>query len=436
MILLGCTHGANFVWTARRLARKGRAIGAVALLGVGCEQSPAADAGPLVRDSTGIEIVELQQSPWGSGPRWTVSAQPLLDIGVAVGDPQYELYDVTSAARLSDGRIVIANSGTGELRMYSADGTYVRSMGRAGDGPGEFQDLQHLQILAGDTLVVQDGSILRITAFTVDGELAWTHNLLGGTGDLWAGPTRLPDGTFLSAWESGDVVDRMGDGTLTPGSTVRGTAEVLHHRSNGSPGDTLAVVPSVEYAIYRSSGRLAVGYPPWGRRLSYTVLDGRVFVGTQETFEIREYGLVGGLVRLIRGPSSDLSLREDHIEEYEASVFARLSDDLEIRRMVREQMDQVPVAGGLPAYGRFLPGPAGGLWISQAFFLGSQPSRWILLDPAVGVLAEVELPDGFQVFEFGVDYILGLGTDESNIEHVRIYGLERGEDDQPGRVGN
>jgi len=34
-------------------------------------------------------------------------------------------------------------------------------------------------------------------------------------------------------------------------------------------------------------------------------------------------------------------------------------------------------------------------------------------------------PEGFQVFEIGTDYVLGVATDELDVEHVRMYGLTR-----------
>ncbi|WP_419943063.1 hypothetical protein [Candidatus Palauibacter sp.] len=61
-----------------------------------------------------------------------------MSIGTAGGDPAYELFRVGGAMRLSDGRIVVANAGTGELRVYDPDGIHLASWGGQGDGPGEF----------------------------------------------------------------------------------------------------------------------------------------------------------------------------------------------------------------------------------------------------------------------------------------------------------
>ena len=81
------------------------------------------------RDSVGIHIVENTAPAWGVADAWRLSEQPLVDIGGLEGDPDYELYRVTSALRLPDGRIVIGNSGTNEMRFYDESGIHLLDAG-------------------------------------------------------------------------------------------------------------------------------------------------------------------------------------------------------------------------------------------------------------------------------------------------------------------
>ena len=74
------------------------------------------------RDSAGIHIVENAGPAWDADGAWHLGEQPLVDIGGLEGDPDYELYRVSSAVRLPDGRIVIGNSGTNEIRFYDESG--------------------------------------------------------------------------------------------------------------------------------------------------------------------------------------------------------------------------------------------------------------------------------------------------------------------------
>ena len=112
-----------------------------------------ADAGPapiVIRDSLGIRIVENDLTCLIE--TCAVSAQPRVTIGVAEGEEAYELYRVFGAARLSDGRIVLVNQGTQQIRFYDREGRFLSAAGRAGGGPGEFRNAFHLWILPGDTI--------------------------------------------------------------------------------------------------------------------------------------------------------------------------------------------------------------------------------------------------------------------------------------------
>jgi len=48
--------------------------------------------------------------------------RPLVSIGAATGQPEYELFGVEDAVRLDDGRILVANGGAGEVRVFAVEG--------------------------------------------------------------------------------------------------------------------------------------------------------------------------------------------------------------------------------------------------------------------------------------------------------------------------
>ena len=56
--------------------------------------------------------------------QWRLSQRPVIDIGIASGDPVYELTDAASSVRLEDGTVVIADVGAGELRYFDATGRF------------------------------------------------------------------------------------------------------------------------------------------------------------------------------------------------------------------------------------------------------------------------------------------------------------------------
>jgi hypothetical protein len=105
----------------------------------------------------------------GGFANWQVDSATVLEIGQVEGDSAYQLYRVRDIVELADGSVAIANSGTNQVRIYDAQGRYVRSLGRSGDGPGEFQMLLDLRA-RGDTIHAYDRLSGRLTRFLASGQ--------------------------------------------------------------------------------------------------------------------------------------------------------------------------------------------------------------------------------------------------------------------------
>lgn len=75
-------------------------------------------------------------------------------------------------ARDSRGNYYIAHGDGGfrseQIWVFDSDGTFVRTIGRAGEGPGEYREIQRLDVLPGDTLVVHDARQKRRTTLSPD----------------------------------------------------------------------------------------------------------------------------------------------------------------------------------------------------------------------------------------------------------------------------
>lgn len=110
------------------------------------------------------------QVPGTTGPPvWPVASEPDVSIGVVDGDPQYQMHQVVGAVLLDDDRIAVMNAGSSQLRIYAADGTFISSHGRPGEGPGEFRTASRMHV-KGDTLVVYDARLRRLSLHELSGE--------------------------------------------------------------------------------------------------------------------------------------------------------------------------------------------------------------------------------------------------------------------------
>ena len=147
---------------------------ALSLGSAGCQApSETADTGldAVVHDSAGITIVENSPPAPDSRLSWEIGAQPSLSIGAVESGGADELFQVRDAIRLADGRIVIANSGSSELRVFNADGSHAGTWGRRGEGPGEFpaRGPTAISLWPGDSIAASDEFRARLSLFDLNG---------------------------------------------------------------------------------------------------------------------------------------------------------------------------------------------------------------------------------------------------------------------------
>jgi len=146
-----------------------------ALVACGPAETPATDV--VVRDSSGITIHELPAEVLEGSAPVTLAAEPSVQIGVVEGRAEYQWTRPVAGARLSNGDFAVLEQVPAEVRIFDAEGEFVRRIGAGGDGPGEFRSPSDLAVLAGDTLLVWDESARRLSWFSPDGALVRERTL-------------------------------------------------------------------------------------------------------------------------------------------------------------------------------------------------------------------------------------------------------------------
>ncbi len=69
------------------------------------------------------------------------------------------------------GNIHLVDPGTNQVHSYDMNGSYLRSLGGKGEGPGEFQSITSLTVDGENRLYVYDSLLSRLTVFTIDGDI-------------------------------------------------------------------------------------------------------------------------------------------------------------------------------------------------------------------------------------------------------------------------
>ena len=140
------------------------------------------------------------------------------DRGGPADDSDQLIWEVVGLARLEDGRIAVLSSMGKQLLLFEPSGALSRTIGRAGEGPGEFRGPEWLQYLPPDTLVVWDYFMSSISYFDTAGNLLRERRVdqarlreAGASGEAFVRP--LPDGAFVVSVAGGpdnEVVESKG----------------------------------------------------------------------------------------------------------------------------------------------------------------------------------------------------------------------------------
>jgi hypothetical protein len=368
------------------------------------------------RDSAGVLIVESREPLWPAGTGWRLSAAPELEIGVADGPVEYQFEEIAGLVPLSGGRWAVADGGASEVRVYDAAGRLIRAAGRPGDGPGEYRRLSAIGVGPGDTLWVYDFGTRRFTVLNPALLVARTVTLAGDLANV-GGVALLPDGEFLvrEHWSSRPAT------TLGLGLR-RDPAAVARVDRAGRVRDTTVLVPGREVLISSEGGRAVMTAPLAARAASVAWAGDRVVVGDQSTFELRVYGLDGGLRRVVRRLGVDLRLDPGVVERALDARLASLPPDQRPARRI--ELEALPRPATRPAYGDVLVDGAGCIWAAGWVPAGDAPA-WTVFDADGRLLGDVPIPPGFTPGWIGDDLMAGVQRDGLGVERVRVYRIER-----------
>ena len=96
---------------------------------------------------------------------WSVDPNPLLLVTSADAPAGLEFAAVTSARRMRNGRVLVANTGAYTILVFDSTGRFLTTAGRKGMGPGEFSGTFYLLDGTDDSVAVWDAGTLRWTMF-------------------------------------------------------------------------------------------------------------------------------------------------------------------------------------------------------------------------------------------------------------------------------
>ncbi len=344
--------------------------------------------------------------------RLTLAPSTLASVGDSDDAPETMFQSMTTALRLGDGRLVVGDGSANRLVVFDRRGALVGTLGRAGAGPGERRSLTWARHQAGDSIVVYDRGLRRLSQY-VDGDFT----------RLWSlsdfGPFETPI----------DAVGMLADGTLI---LRRAIAPATGTGSTRSRDELLAVDVSsrrsrrlVEfdgdemYLRSSSSGGRILGTPPIRRAALVAVGQSLVVVGDSESGRIR-------VVRADSALSIEVEVRDGDRTLTDAGISARLDEMLRERpRAVSPQWEQLQremiASEKFPAFGDLFVDDLDRLWIQRWDRRRSGGQLWAVVDLRTSEVIRAELPRHCRPTQVATNQLTCVRSDPEDVPAATTY---------------
>ena len=366
---------------------------------VACGHAPStAIAKPQVDTLTSglIEVKNDGPSAWVDTNGWK-----LVEVGrlrQAPGTPS-EISQVGGIATDHAGHVYVLDAGSTRVLEFDSAGSFIRAIGRKGDGPGEFQ--WGMLAVVRDTLVLQDGGEARMSLFDSTGRYIRSfHSECCFGGQFFADTAGL---LYVRTYPK----DRQSDDVA-----------FLRFRTDGSLVDTIELhsPQPVKKWVSEQKGMRATFNIPYAPSFLADP-DGRGGMVVAWTGSYRVVVLSHG-----RDSSRAFSLRTEP-----TPLSSGLRDSIAARFAKIPQLASIARASDVPdhapAFDFMSRDPAGDFWL----LAGVQASRRYDVFSSDGVyLGKVAPPKGmFGSASWAGDLLYVGGLDKNDLPAVYIYRLDR-----------
>lgn len=382
----------------------------------GCDASNPEVSPFELRDSSGVSIARNADVDL---PEWFIDSIPSVDIGSIQGEQGQDLALPWASVRLPGGEIALSNARTNELRLYTASGSFIRAVGGEGDGPGEFQQIAALHLGRGDTIVAADSRRPRLNLFAPSGEFGRVITLepFEGRNPRLQGILHDTVGVYR--------VTRFGSSGGRSGRARDTLVLAVRPFSGDSYGVIGRFVGTERFHQVQPNGGIAQWNLPFARDAHRAVSNTTIWVGISDTYEIRGYSREGRLNTVIRVDRSVRSVDGTQLDLWFDHALADLEEP-NIRQMYREVRDVMEAPPTFPAFSSLATDTEGNVWVEEYQVPWAEDlPQWRIFDPSGRAKAVVRMPRGLLVQEIGLDYVMGLWLDALDVEHIRVYRLDR-----------
>lgn len=362
-----------------------------------------------------LHVVSAPEGVWaqtGSEP-WRLVED--LRIGVIEGDEKYIFGSLRNVFPAADGRIWAMDSQAPELRLYDQDGTFIRAVGRSGEGPGEFGFNPCAFPGPEGEIWVEAGR--RWQWFDAQGEL------------LGQQPVTRQLGCGIQRWVSDDRFVAV-HAVMNPEIQEAESSFFIHEREPSGEvtvTDTtfppvLSETPTVQWFDGEGRERRRDVMPLVHRPFYVLGPNGHFWIteGAGD-YRIRRQTLFGDTLIILERPHDPITVPDSVREE---AMPQRRLRSLTLDRDF--DPDEVPRV--FPPFDRFIVGTDGTLWVQRRLEGGLH--GFDVFAPDGRFLGPVEVPPGFDrmnIQRITPDHMYGTVRDEMDVAYVLRLSIQKPE---------
>jgi hypothetical protein len=323
-----------------------------------------------------------------------------------------------TALALSTGGALVVDSDYRQLRFFDAAGEWITTSGGEGAGPGEFIWLGPTFVLPGDTVVATDHAAGRVSIFDGRGHLVQTVGLESrGSQTVVVGP--------LDTWLWAATADFVAPDSAGLGGR---RSEIAIYGADGTATAVIDTVTLFRMLTRGDGARRTRTVLPFGPRPSAVAADGRVYVSTGDTYEIRQYDRAGELRSIIRKDWEAPSVTDADVAALMNQTRRRLGRSSVSRTTRATLLEQTEEAARLsptmPAIEELRTDRLDNLWVRRWTGRRAPPrdtpaTPYDVFDRDGRWLGEVMIPAGYWVTDIGDDYVWTMWADEMEVNYAR-----------------
>ncbi len=355
------------------------------------------------RGGTGDPPAVTGSRPWATSESWweaTLEATTRPDLYLT------SVYDLDVDSR---GRVFLVDWPAGGITVLTPDLAYLQTVGREGEGPGEFI-AKEVQILPGDTLLVYDSSLGRITLFDpVNLELLATrpppNRERNVVSHLWS----VPEPGRYFALDRAPYTAGEGE------AADQGRTQVIlaFDESAETVADTLAIIADSERLVMRGEGYLSVGEHPFGRESFVQALGGnRITHANSGALDITVLDFEGATAHAFSYPTTPIPVTAEELRTASEDMAEPMAD------MLRSGAPYT-----WPALVGLVTDDEERIWAGIRAPGESAVWEWAAFGPDGTHAGSILLPAGHLLQDVRDDRLYVLSHDEMDVPSIQAYRL-------------